>query len=758
MYYTKQATSYNGVDISFNNVVASKDAVKLVTELKEAPDNFPVLLAGLVAIQRMIDGKDNESTAKSLGTAGACEVVTSIMKANTPHEEVQFYGSQAVRSLAKSSRNIHRFEAVNIIDHLHELLLEFASTPRVVCELLWAIEILVTTSEPLTLRFFQRLNGVPLLLSLLSRYLDDLLIQIHGVRILGVVGRRFKKFIQEYIEDCGHHVLTTIVTHALSIDLVIACVVFIELVCDQHVTLFFDNSAWFRTTFVSHVTHENVVLEFLHLYQTLCHASSEHAITLAHEGGWYCIEKALEQYHGKDTTAFEFLRLIHQLVSRLKNCSFLPSPRLLELVLKCHQQYPNHCLLQIEVKKKPRCLRCTNETRIIATHWCMGRYSKFPSSLRSFVYTSSIMAAQFASSLMHSSKLSMLGRAVTGSSNLLPLRQIWSKMTANGRALVVVVGAGRMGQIRVQGIMAHPRFKVAYVVDENLKQAQDLADRCDATAVATLQEALCDPEITSVWISTPTFTHLDLIEMAAVAGKAIAVEKPVAGSLEDLDKAYAICQKYDVPLFCSFQRRFDPNYAALYDAVEGNAIGQVQSIQTVFRDHPTPAVEFLKGGGDPFHDLAVHDIDFVCYMQHEYPTRVIAYGTSLHPELQVINVMDKASVWLEFPSGVVCTMDLSRHAAYGYDQRIEVFGADGMLEVQNIQKTSLRASTRAGVMSDVYQHSFPQRFREAYLAEIDHFSTVVLEKAAPKVTWEASRNATIIAEACRISAVEHRPV
>ncbi|KDO33219.1 hypothetical protein SPRG_02029 [Saprolegnia parasitica CBS 223.65] len=392
----------------------------------------------------------------------------------------------------------------------------------------------------------------------------------------------------------------------------------------------------------------------------------------------------------------------------------------------------------------------------------MGRIHNISFTLRCILYRSRLMAANLASSLMHygaTSKFGFLVNSISGSSgqNLSTLRQIWSKM-ADGRVHIAVVGAGRMGQIRLQGLMANPRMKVAYVVDANLAQAETLAERCHATAVATLPEALADPAVAAVWISTPTFTHLDLIELAAIAGKAIAVEKPVAGSLEEIDKAYKVCETHGVPLFCSFQRRFDPNYVALYEAVQANAIGPVQSIQTVFRDHPCPPVAFLKGGGDPFHDLAVHDIDFVCSLQREYPTRVVAHGTSLSPELQVIHVMDKASVWLEFPSGAICTMDLSRHAAYGYDQRIEVFGADGMLEVQNIHKTSLRASTSAGVHSDVYQHSFPQRFRDAYLAEVDHFAEIVLDKAIPRVSWTEARNATIIAEACRISAVEHRSV
>ncbi|CAK4347334.1 unnamed protein product [Aphanomyces euteiches] len=329
---------------------------------------------------------------------------------------------------------------------------------------------------------------------------------------------------------------------------------------------------------------------------------------------------------------------------------------------------------------------------------------------------------------------------------------------APSQVVVAVVGAGRMGQIRLTGFHSNPKTKIAYVVDENLQQAQLLAAQFDARGVQKLSEALKDPAVTAVWISTPTFTHRELIHQAAKAGKAVAVEKPVAGSLEELDAAYQVCEEGHVPLFCSFQRRFDPHYVALRDAVVAKEIGIVQSIQTVFRDHPCPPIEFLKTGGDPFHDLAVHDIDFVCDLLQEYPTQVFAYGTSLQPELAAVNVMDKASVWLTFPSGVVCTMDLARHASYGYDQRIEVFGRDGMVEVQNVNKTAVRASTAGGIHQSPFLHSFPQRFRDAYALEIEHFATVVLDKVPPKVTWRASRNATIIAEACHQSAIKRELV
>ncbi|KAG7375611.1 hypothetical protein PHYPSEUDO_000462 [Phytophthora pseudosyringae] len=356
-------------------------------------------------------------------------------------------------------------------------------------------------------------------------------------------------------------------------------------------------------------------------------------------------------------------------------------------------------------------------------------------------------------------------------SSALPARLRTFASGAN-RLNVAVVGTGRMGRLRLAGMQSDPRVSIAAIVDSNAsaEQLQQLRSQYGAECFASLAEAGAalqrqNEAVDGVWVSTPTPTHLELVNACAtgVLGanvRAIGIEKPVAALVDEIDAAYHVCHENDVKLFCSFQRRFDPSYEALrVQCVDKQSVGKLQSIHTVFRDHPCPPVEFLKTGGDPFHDLAVHDIDYVCDLVGEYPTKVYAHGTSLSAELRELNVMDKASVWLEFPTtGVVCTMDLSRSAEYGYDQRIEVAGEHGMLQVQNPSKTAMVQSTKTGLTADTLLHSFPERFREAYLLELDSFIDVIQGDANPRVHWGASRMNTIIAEAARIAAVEKKVV
>jgi myo-inositol 2-dehydrogenase/D-chiro-inositol 1-dehydrogenase len=198
----------------------------------------------------------------------------------------------------------------------------------------------------------------------------------------------------------------------------------------------------------------------------------------------------------------------------------------------------------------------------------------------------------------------------------LGLSRLRTFASASNRLNLAVVGTGRMGRIRLAGMQNDPRVSIAAVIDANAseEQQQELSDQYGAACFASLAEAGAalrtkNEQVDGVWISTPTPTHLELVNdcSTGVLGKnvkAIGIEKPVAALVDEIDAAYQVCHKNNIKLFCSFQRRFDPSYEALrVQCVEKQSIGKLQSIHTVFRDHPCPPVEFLKTGGDPFHDL-----------------------------------------------------------------------------------------------------------------------------------------------------------
>jgi len=231
----------------------------------------------------------------------------------------------------------------------------------------------------------------------------------------------------------------------------------------------------------------------------------------------------------------------------------------------------------------------------------------------------------------------------------------------------------------------------------------------------------------------------------------VGVEKPVADKVEAIERCYDVCSRHGVQLYCSFQRRFDPSYQIL--KAKCADLGPIANIHTIFRDHPMPPIEFLKTGGDPFHDLMVHDIDYIRWITNDEPEQIFALGTSFDDELRERGIFDFATIMLRMRSGTSVTMELSRHSAYGYDQRCEVFGSNGCkAAVQNPRESEWEWSGPGGSQTGVLEFSFPERFRSAFEHEMLHFADVIHGSVEPIVTKRDSLAATTIAEAARISA------
>ena len=225
------------------------------------------------------------------------------------------------------------------------------------------------------------------------------------------------------------------------------------------------------------------------------------------------------------------------------------------------------------------------------------------------------------------------------------------------------------------------------------------------------------------------------------------------------EKCYRVCADAKVALFCAFQRRVDPNFQAIPTHIQNGKIGQIQSMHSIFRDHPIPPIEFLLSGGDLFHDCGVHDIDFARSMLtgHEIKS-VYALGHSFNDTLREHNVIDVVNGLLQFDNNVMYQMEVSRTATYGYDQRFEVFGSLGCVKANNVFENSCTVETEEGVTSPCYQYSFPDRFEKAWSIEMQRFLNVMNGMELPAVSCLDACRATQVAEACRLSIVHRTSV
>jgi len=322
----------------------------------------------------------------------------------------------------------------------------------------------------------------------------------------------------------------------------------------------------------------------------------------------------------------------------------------------------------------------------------------------------------------------------------------------SARLPVCLVGCGRIGQVHLRHILANPRLELRYVVDVDLNAATIAAQKgTSAKALQTVDAAIADKDLKGIIICTPTAQHREIILAALRAGKAVMCEKPISLDVKEIDECYAEAKKCGVPLLCGYQRRHDPSFAQLQATCQKGGIGTVQIVKTISRDNPVPTLAYLKISGGIFHDCGSHDIDVCRWVVGEDPHEVFCTASAFNPDIKAINDFDTVLMTLKFPSGAIASIDLSRKACYGYDQRIEVLGDKGMVQAMNRQPTTCIVSNDQGVHSDTYCYSFPQRYVETYAIELEHFVDV-MHGAPLKLTHEDARKVAIIADAAEVSA------
>jgi myo-inositol 2-dehydrogenase/D-chiro-inositol 1-dehydrogenase len=321
-----------------------------------------------------------------------------------------------------------------------------------------------------------------------------------------------------------------------------------------------------------------------------------------------------------------------------------------------------------------------------------------------------------------------------------------------------LLGAGRIGHVHAQAISGHAESALIAVSDVNADAAAALAAQYGAQARST-DAILADPAIDAVLIATSTDTHSDLIERATAAGKAVLCEKPVDLSLARAQACQRAATKTGKPVMIGFNRRFDPNFAALKAAADKGEIGKAELLSITSFDPAPPPVSYIKVSGGLFRDMMIHDFDMANFIMGAAPKTVSAVGTSIvDPEIGAAGDVDTAVVTLTYADGRIAVIKNSRRAVYGYDQRLELLGSEGLLQAQNMLENTVVKSTTAGVTGAKPTYFFLERYMPAYAAEWAAFVTAVTTGGSLPVTLDDGVAALAMAEAATRSAQTGQPV
>lgn len=325
---------------------------------------------------------------------------------------------------------------------------------------------------------------------------------------------------------------------------------------------------------------------------------------------------------------------------------------------------------------------------------------------------------------------------------------------------LALMGTGRMAHVYGPKINAHPGLRLEVIYNPRITSAAKAADLYGGRAMDDLDAVLADPMVDAVVIATPTDTHVEYIEAAARAGKPVYCEKPLDQSLDRVDRAMVALRDHPVPFMLGFNRRFDPDNAALREAVIRGEIGRLNMLMSWSREPSPPPIEYVRASGGYFVDATIHDIDLLCWIAGERPVEVIAVGSCMFDaQIGAEGDFDLTMTTLKMPSGVLVHINNSRACAYGFDQRLEAIGDDGMVQTLNHRDDNLvRWDKARTVAREPLKHFFLERYDQSFYNALDEFHAAVTDNRDPSATAEDGRAALAIALACTQSAKSGKAV
>ena len=324
-----------------------------------------------------------------------------------------------------------------------------------------------------------------------------------------------------------------------------------------------------------------------------------------------------------------------------------------------------------------------------------------------------------------------------------------------------IIGAGRIGRVHAESLVYRiPAASVLMIADVNEKAAREVAARLGIPkTVSDYRALLAAPEIQAILVCSSTDTHARITQEAAQAGKHIFCEKPISHSLAEIDETLAAVEKAGVKLQVGFNRRFDANFRRVRRAVESGEIGEPSLLHIISRDPAPPPVEYVKRSGGMFLDMTIHDFDMARYLIGAEVEEVFTLaGVRIDPAIGAAGDVDTAVVMLKFADGVIGTIDNSRRAAYGYDQRVEILGSKGSIATLNNYPNQAVVSDGQSVRRDLPLNFFMDRYTESFATEVSEFVDAVAGGKPVPVGGRDGRVSVVIALAAMKSWREGRPV
>lgn len=326
-----------------------------------------------------------------------------------------------------------------------------------------------------------------------------------------------------------------------------------------------------------------------------------------------------------------------------------------------------------------------------------------------------------------------------------------------------IIGAGRIGKVHLESISYHVKnATVTAMADPFMNEETEKLIRSYGVSKVTkdYKDILNDKDIDAVLVCSSTDTHAAISIEAINAGKHVFCEKPVDHSIEKIQAVADALKKHpDIKFQVGFNRRFDHNFAAIRKAYDDGKIGEAHILKITSRDPEPPNPAYIKVSGGIFLDMTIHDFDMACFLtDSDVEELYVNSAVLVDPAIGEQGDVDTAIITMKMANGALAVIDNSRKAAYGYDQRAELFGSKGMVATSNDTVSSAVISNADGVTGEKPLFFFLERYMGSFSEEMRQFTEAVINDTEVPVGIHAGLQSVKIGLAARKSVEEHRPV
>lgn len=316
---------------------------------------------------------------------------------------------------------------------------------------------------------------------------------------------------------------------------------------------------------------------------------------------------------------------------------------------------------------------------------------------------------------------------------------------------ICLIGCGEMGRLHARSIAAHRNISRFAVSDADNTRAEETAHQLKAESLS-VDEALEEAEFDAVFVVSPPSEHLNHTLRAAQTGAYVFCEKPLGPNLASIDAVYLDLKPFGDKIHLGFNRRFDPHMAALKARVDAGEVGRVEQLHIVSRDHTPPTIEALKTAAGLIAETAIHDFDMARWLLGTEPAEVSCHGAALvNPDYAAHGHIDTATTILTSAVGQQVVIQNSLRANYGYDQRVEAFGAGGRLAVANPVTPLVAREDGNGLMHASISDDWSTRYVESYRIEVQSFLSTVRAGLATSPNLFDGYMASLIAQNAQAS-------